>query len=141
MSAETALNLSPTVCKRAQAIVRALKAADMSIVTAESCTAGMIAAALSRADGASEVLHGGFVTYTKAHKTAALGVSADLLREHGAVKELVVGVFKALVDSLQNGQDHDESTNLLGDQSSPKPGAHCCVVRRPCVGTTAVCGN
>ena len=46
----------------------------------------MIAAVLSRADGAGEVLHGGFVTYTKAQKTAALGVSVDLLREHGARK-------------------------------------------------------
>ena len=50
----------------------------------------MIAAVLSRADGAGEVLHGGFVTYTKALKTSALGVSADLLREKSAVNEEVV---------------------------------------------------
>jgi nicotinamide-nucleotide amidase len=88
--ANTALTVSPKLCDRAQAINKALKEKGLSIVTAESCTAGMIAAVLSRADGAGEVLHGGFVTYTKAHKTSALGVSADLLREKSAVNEEVV---------------------------------------------------
>jgi nicotinamide-nucleotide amidase len=87
---DTALTISPALCDRAKAINKALKSAGLSIVTAESCTAGMIAAVLSRADGAGEVLHGGFGTYTKAHKTSALGVSADLLREKGAVNEDVV---------------------------------------------------
>jgi nicotinamide-nucleotide amidase len=50
----------------------------------------MIAAVLSRADGAGEVLHGGFVTYTKAHKQTPLGVSRVLLRDRGAVNEEVV---------------------------------------------------
>lgn len=49
------------------------------IVTAESCTSGLLASALSEAPGASTLLHGGFVTYTKANKTAALGVPQDLL--------------------------------------------------------------
>jgi len=51
----------------------------MSIVTAESCTAGRLAALLS------EALHGGFVTYTKLNKTKSLGVSAALLKYKGAV--------------------------------------------------------
>ena len=66
MPTDTALTVSPDLCDRAQAINKALKSAGLSIVTAEFCTAGMIAAVLSRADGAGEVLHGGFVTYTKA---------------------------------------------------------------------------
>ena len=90
LSADTAFTISPALCDRAQAILKVLKDTGLSIVTAESCTAGMIAAILSRADGAGEVLHGGFVTYTKAHKHAALGVSADLLRDQGAVNEEVV---------------------------------------------------
>jgi nicotinamide-nucleotide amidase len=90
LSADTVLTISPALCDRAQSILKVLKDSGLSVVTAESCTAGMIAAVLSRADGAGEVLHGGFVTYTKAHKHAALGVSADLLRDHGAVNEEVV---------------------------------------------------
>jgi nicotinamide-nucleotide amidase len=63
---------------------------QLSIVTAESCTAGLIAAVLSEADGASVCLHGGFVTYTKAHKSAALGIPAELLASRGSVNDAVV---------------------------------------------------
>jgi nicotinamide-nucleotide amidase len=49
---DTALVISPVLKQRAQSILQALKASHMSIVTAESCTAGMIAAVLSRAEGA-----------------------------------------------------------------------------------------
>ena len=105
--------------------MNALKATGMSIVTAESCTAGMIAAALSRADGATAALHGGFVTYTKAHKTAALGVSADTLREQGAVnedvvKQLAAGALKNSPASLSLsvsgvlGPEEDEDGNPVG---------------------------
>ncbi|MCC6890167.1 MAG: nicotinamide-nucleotide amidohydrolase family protein [Hyphomicrobiales bacterium] len=56
-----------------------------SIVTAESCTSGLLATALADAPGAGAWLHGGFVAYTKANKTAALGVSPVLLDTRGAV--------------------------------------------------------
>jgi nicotinamide-nucleotide amidase len=57
----------------------------LGIITAESCTFGLLATALSEAPGAAKLLHGGFVTYTKENKTAALGVPADVLRTLGAV--------------------------------------------------------
>jgi nicotinamide-nucleotide amidase len=125
LSAETALTVSPGLCDRAQSILKALKDRDLSIVTAESCTAGMIAAVLSRADGAGEVLHGGFVTYTKEHKHKALGVSADLLRDEGAVNEAVVrqlaqGALKRSPASLSLavsgvlGPEEDEDGNPVG---------------------------
>jgi nicotinamide-nucleotide amidase len=53
-----------------------LKERGLTLVTAESCTAGLIAAAMSQAEGASKTLHGSFVVYTKENKTKALGVSA-----------------------------------------------------------------
>lgn len=58
---------------------------NLTVVTAESCTAGKLTALLSEAPGATERLHGSFVAYTKANKTRALGVPADLLAEKGAV--------------------------------------------------------
>jgi nicotinamide-nucleotide amidase len=67
---------------------RALELAQegrLSIVTAESCTAGKLAVLLSEVPGAAAHLEGGFVTYTKANKTKALGVPAYLLQRHGAV--------------------------------------------------------
>ena len=63
----------------------AIKRAKLTVVTAESCTAGLISAALSHADGASEILHGSFVTYTKDNKSKALGVDRRLLSEKSAV--------------------------------------------------------
>ena len=58
---------------------------QLSIVTAESCTAGLIAAVLSEAEGASHCLQGGFVTYAKTQKTTALGVPAEMLAARGSV--------------------------------------------------------
>jgi len=58
---------------------------NLSVVTAESCTAGKLCALLSEAPGAATHLHGGFVTYTKASKRHALGVPRALLETKGAV--------------------------------------------------------
>ena len=74
--------------QHAQQALDALKAAKVTIITAESCTAGSIAALLAQAEGASDILHGGFITYTKEHKAKALGVSVRLLKEHSAVNPM-----------------------------------------------------
>lgn len=63
----------------------AATAKGWSLVTAESCTAGKLAAVLSEAPGASDYFHGGFVVYTKDNKTKALGVTADLIKRKSAV--------------------------------------------------------
>ena len=70
------------------AAVRDLEVAkkrNLTIVTAESCTAGMLSTILSEAPGAAEHLHGGFVTYTKENKIKSLGVSEHLVTRKGAV--------------------------------------------------------
>src|SRR5256885_17007143 len=56
----------------------------LTIITAESCTCGLLATVLSEAPGAGKILHGGFVTYTKEHKAMALGVPDELLRSQRA---------------------------------------------------------
>jgi nicotinamide-nucleotide amidase len=66
-------------------LMRVLKAKHLTLVVAESCTAGLMGKVLSDVPGAGELFHGGFVTYTKQHKTSALGVPADVLRQKGAV--------------------------------------------------------
>jgi nicotinamide-nucleotide amidase len=86
---------------------------------------GLLANALSEAPGAAELLHGGFVTYTKANKTAALGVPADLLRTRGAVcPEVATAMAEgALARSPADvaiaitgvaGPDKDEDGNPVG---------------------------
>jgi nicotinamide-nucleotide amidase len=71
--------------KLAKQTLEAARQKNLSIVTAESCTAGKLAALLSETLCAGECLHGGFVTYTKAHKTRALEVAAAVLKQEGAV--------------------------------------------------------
>ena len=61
----------------------------ITIATAESCTGGMVAAALTDVAGSSDVFDRGFVTYSNAAKIAMLGVSATTLDTYGAVSEEV----------------------------------------------------
>ena len=75
--------------EQAAGVIQVAKRKRLSMVTAESCTGGLIAAVLSEPPGAGDWLHGGFVTYTKENKTAALGVPAGLLEQEGIVSEPV----------------------------------------------------
>ena len=59
------------------------------IATAESCTGGMVAAALTEIPGSSRVVDRGFITYSNAAKTQMIGVDAALIAAHGAVSEPV----------------------------------------------------
>jgi nicotinamide-nucleotide amidase len=61
----------------------------LTIATAESCTGGMVAAALTDVPGSSDVFDRGFVTYSNAAKMQMLGVRAETLAAHGAVSEEV----------------------------------------------------
>lgn len=63
----------------------ALKHKKWKLVTAESCTGGMIATAITDKPGSSAVFDRGFVTYSNKSKTDCLGVSAETLKKHGAV--------------------------------------------------------
>ncbi|WP_298847899.1 CinA family protein [uncultured Ruegeria sp.] len=65
------------------------KAQGVMITTAESCTGGMVAAALTDIPGSSAVVDRGFVTYTNDAKQDMLGVLAKTLNTHGAVSEEV----------------------------------------------------
>ncbi|MEZ5653605.1 MAG: CinA family protein [Burkholderiaceae bacterium] len=68
---------------------RGLAARGMTIATAESCTAGGIARALTETAGSSEWFDCGFVTYSNDAKQRLLGVRADDLATHGAVSDAV----------------------------------------------------
>lgn len=75
------------------------RAKHLRIATAESCTGGMIAAALTDIAGSSDVFERGFVTYSNEAKTEQIGVPADLIAHHGAVsvhvaREMAVGALK-----------------------------------------------
>lgn len=63
------------------------------IATAESCTGGLIAAALTEVPGSSDVVDRGFITYSNAAKQQMLGVTDELLDRHGAVSEEVAAAM------------------------------------------------
>ncbi|MCV6596371.1 MAG: CinA family protein [Mangrovicoccus sp.] len=65
------------------------KTAGVMIATAESCTAGLIAGAITEMPGSSAIFDRGFVTYTNGAKQEMLGVRAQTLDAHGAVSEEV----------------------------------------------------
>lgn len=69
----------------AAALLEACEARGLMIATAESCTGGMIVAALTDIAGSSAVVDRGFVTYSNEAKMEMLGVSEATLKAHGAV--------------------------------------------------------
>jgi nicotinamide-nucleotide amidase len=77
------------IVELAEALGRALLARRMWLATAESCTAGGVAYAVTQVAGSSQWFDRGFVTYSNAAKRQVLGVSATDLRVHGAVSEQV----------------------------------------------------
>ena len=73
----------------AQQIITAASARGLMVATAESCTGGLVAGALTEIAGSSVVVDRGFVTYSNAAKTALVGVPAALIETNGAVSEPV----------------------------------------------------
>jgi nicotinamide-nucleotide amidase len=73
----------------ARAVLDACRAARLMVATAESCTGGMVAAALTDVPGSSDVVERGLITYSNAAKIDLLGVPAELIARHGAVSEPV----------------------------------------------------
>jgi|GEM_PF-88088 len=79
----------PELQALAQQLVTELVHAKQMVAVAESCSAGALATSLSKAEGAGDVLAGGFVTYMPAAKTQILGVPAALIETHSAVSRPV----------------------------------------------------
>jgi nicotinamide-nucleotide amidase len=74
----------------AKQVGAALKVHGMTLVTAESCTGGGVAQAVTMIPGSSAWFDRGFVTYSNTSKEEMLGVSPHTLEEHGAVSEQTV---------------------------------------------------
>jgi PncC family amidohydrolase len=89
-------SLSSVLLDRAKRLHAACLASGLTVAVAESCTGGLVAAAITAVPGASEWFLGSAVTYANAAKVGILGVSAATLEAHGAVSsetaaEMAVG--------------------------------------------------
>jgi nicotinamide-nucleotide amidase len=92
-------------------VVAALRERGLTTGTAESCTAGMIAARLGNVPGASETLRGGFVAYANDVKTEQVGVPAELIERHGAVS---AEVAQALAEGVRERLGCDVGIGVTG---------------------------
>lgn len=84
---------------------------DLTIATAESCTGGLVAAALTAVAGSSDVFDRGFVTYSNGAKMDMLGVPAGLLAEHGAVSRACA---RAMAEGALRASDATLSVAITG---------------------------
>jgi len=81
--------MSEDIFELASRLLEVCREKGIQVVTAESCTGGLVAGALTEVPGSSDVVERGFVTYSNEAKSEMLGVPADLIKAHGAVSELV----------------------------------------------------
>ncbi len=96
--------MNPEIDLLAFAAVENLKAAGLTVTTAESCTGGMIATSLTEVPGASAIFRYGWVTYCNEAKERLLNVPASLIEEHTVVSEPVVAAM-ATAAMRQSGAD------------------------------------
>jgi len=95
----------------AEAVVVAATARGLTLATAESCTGGLVAAALTAVPGSSAVMDRGFVTYSNAAKTQMLGVPAEMIALNGAVSEPVA---RAMAEGARGRAGVDLAISITG---------------------------
>ena len=106
----------------ARRLIEAARARGWKLVTAESCTGGLVAAAITEIPGSSDTFDRGFVTYSYPAKVAMLGVPQVVLTEHGAVSEPVA---RAMAEGALAASDAELAVAVTGvagpGQSEAKP--------------------
>ena len=95
----------------ARQVIETAAARGLTLATAESCTGGLVAGALTAVAGSSAVFERGFVTYSNAAKSEMLGVPADLIEAHGAVSE---SVARAMADGAVARSPANISVSVTG---------------------------
>lgn len=98
----------------ARLLIDEARGRSLRIVTAESCTGGLVAGAVCAIPGASDVFERGFVTYTNRAKSEMLGVPGDLIADHGAVSEPVARMMAEGALRESNGHVAVAITGVAG---------------------------
>ncbi|WP_439577368.1 CinA family protein [Elioraea sp.] len=103
--------IDPTLLAEAEALLALYRAGGLRIVTAESCTGGLIAATLTAIAGSSDVIERGFVTYSNEAKAEMLGVPETLIASAGAVS---AEVARAMVEGALARSLADVALSVTG---------------------------
>lgn len=99
------------ITAKAEAVIEACRARGLRVTTAESCTGGLVAGALTEVAGSSDVFDRGFVTYSNEAKMETLGVSLDVLETFGAVS---VAVAWAIAHGALQRSNADVAVGVTG---------------------------
>ena len=97
--------------EKAKEVVEANRAAGRTVAVAESCTGGLVCAALTEIAGASEIFEAGYVTYSNASKIDDLGVSEEVVETFGAVS---VATAWAMARGALAASDADVAVAITG---------------------------
>lgn len=95
----------------AQKVIEANRAVGRRVAVAESCTGGLVAAALTEIAGSSDVFDAAFVTYANEAKRSMLGVSSDVLETFGAVS---IAVAWSMAQAALSKSDADVAVAITG---------------------------
>ena len=95
----------------AEQVLAACRARGLTVATAESCTGGLVAAALTEIAGSSDVFEAGYVTYSNEAKVKLLQVSEDVIETFGSVS---VAVAWAMAQAALKNSDADVAVALTG---------------------------
>ena len=112
---------------QAEKLLQAARKSGAIIATAESCTGGMVAAAITDIAGSSAIFDRGFVTYTNDAKIEMLGVKQATLDAHGAVSEQIAQEMATGAINNANATIAVSITGIAGPGGSDhKPEGHVC---------------
>ncbi|TIX84419.1 MAG: nicotinamide-nucleotide amidohydrolase family protein, partial [Mesorhizobium sp.] len=125
----------------ADALLQACRQRGIMLATAESCTGGMIIAALTDIAGSSTVVDRGFITYSNQAKTEMLGVSAATLETHGAVSRETAVEMAAGISQRQAGDGANVLLELRDNAGGFRPVAGIVNARRDLIGQQRAVGK
>jgi len=124
----------PETLDLATSVFDACRARGWHVATAESCTGGLVAAALTAIAGSSDVVERGFVTYSNVAKSELLGVPAEVIAAHGAVS---VETAAAMAEGALARAPVDLAVSIAGiagpgggSPEKPVGLVHCALARR-----------
>jgi nicotinamide-nucleotide amidase len=103
--------LPPVLVDAARRVIESNRALGKKIAVAESCTGGLVSAALTEIPGSSDVFQAGFVTYSNEAKIGMLGVSLDVLETFGAVS---IAVAWGMAQGVLRKSDVDIAVSITG---------------------------
>lgn len=112
---------SEELMQESENLLKALRHVQAKVVTAESCTGGLVAALLTHHAGSSDVTEGGLVTYSNSMKHSVLGVRTETLEQFGAVSAETVKEMASGALNIAHNATHSVSISGIAGPAGGSP--------------------